>query len=620
LAPEKETDVLDQVLSREAEVPEIKVSVPENKTAETAVTPGVLEKEKAAPGIKLSVPAIKIHGIDYRIVLFGALLLIMLAISVSGTIFGESPEPADIPPQETAAIVKANSTLDTISKSRGIIDTINLIYERPKEEIKKSVETDSVVYNDTFIAEIAASLSCTRDDYLGPGKFAENFSITVIDLIQDTEIINTEYLGREKGITVNVNYNSGDLNTLQNTIWAYEVDATKIFTEIFNSNYGENIAFLFINFKDTSGREEDVVFKMVAEDVMELTGFPGTGYYIEAEEWSSFKIGENTGIKNYEDPATRFEFKNKRDYSDKVEILNNIYNREQVKNYISETSKSLSDMAFKIMDYANDKDWQNVGKYSEAMIESISEHKAKLNEGIMEEESLYSTVENATEAYDVYEKAAMNFWYGSYYYDSTRIIEGVMAFKDAVAAMNSVSEELDIKETVNEERLFSIPVPEMLPKSYKLTESYVYRDSSGTNDISIKIERYKTAFSYYTKSTTGETSPVVKADYGKKFFMVTVDITHMGYRGGGSDNVRTPSKSVFKLNWNNQVYTDSTPSDYIVNMGMPYSMKSLGRREHFESVLIFEVPEDFDEERAYIEINLGGSWGKPTWCFEMLGD
>lgn len=578
-----------------------------------------IKKEKEVFERTVSVPAIKIRGIDYRIVLFGALLVIMLAISASGAIFGDNPESKDLPPQETVTTVKSNNTLDTISTSKGIANTLNLIYERPEEDIKKSVETDSVVYNDTFVAKIAPSLNCARDEYLGPGKYADNFSIKVIDLIPDTEIINPEYLGREKGITLDVNYNSGNLNTLQNTIWAYEVDATRIFTEIFSSDERENIAFLFINFKDTSGREEDVVFKMVAEDVMEFIVFPDPGYYIETEEWSSFKIGENTGIKNYEDPATRFEYNNIRDYSDKEEVLENIYTREEVKNYIAETSKSLSDMAFKIMDYSNDKNWQNVAIYSEAMIESISEHKKKLNEGIMEEEALYATIENATEAYDVYKTAAMNFWYGSYYYDSTRIIEGVMAFHDAVEAMNSVSEELEIEDIVNEERLFSIPVPDMLPKSYKLTESYVYRDSSGTNDISIKIEDIKTAFSYYTKTKTDD-GPIVTADYGKKFFIVTVDITHMGYRGGGTDNVRTPSKSSFKLNWNNQVYTDSTPSDYIVNMGIPYSQKSLGRREHFESVLLFEVPEEFDEEKAYIEVNLGGSWGKPTWCFEMLGD
>ncbi|UUX92323.1 hypothetical protein [Methanoplanus endosymbiosus] len=547
----------------------------------------------------------------------------MLAISASGTIFGDNsdePEATDVLPQDNSPIAEAadNSTITRISSAKGVADRFNLIYERPEESIKNSVETDAIVYNNTFAATVASSLTYERDSYLGPGKYAENFSIKVIDLIPDTEIINTEYLGHEKGIIIDVNYNSGDLNTLQNTIWTYEVDATQIFTDIFESDYSNDVAFLFISFTDTSGREGDVVFKMVAEDAMEFSEYPKPGYYVEAEEWTDFNISADTGIKNYEDPATKFEFTNKRDYSDKVEVLNNIYTKEEVKSYIAETSKSLSDMAFKIMDYANDKDWQNVGKYSEAMTDSISEHKTKLNEGIMDDESLYSTIENATDAYEIYKTAAMNFWYGSYYYDSTRIIEGVMAFQDAVAAMNAVNEELEIEDIVDEERLFSIPVPEMLPKSYKLTESYVYRDSSGTNDISIKIEDFKTVFSYYTKSIT-EDGPLVKADYGKKFFVVTVDITHMGYRGGGTDNVRTPSKSVFKLNWNNQIYTDSTPSDYIVNMGIPYSTKSLGRREHFESVLLFEVPEEFYEERAYIEVNLGGTWGKPTWDFEMLG-
>ena len=89
----------------------------------------------------------------------------------------------------------------------------------------------------------------------------------------------------------------------------------------------------------------------------------------------------------------------------------------------------------------------------------------------------------------------------------------------------------------------------------------------------------------------------------------------MGYGGGGTDMIMTLPESAFSLTYKGKDYFGITPSEYLENIGTPYSETILGRKENYESVLIFEIPKgDFTPEDTYITVDFG-SYGKKVWNF-----
>jgi len=548
---------------------------------------------------------------DYRVLLFASLLMIMLSISASGSIFYEDTFHSTDDVKINESGIAKNTTFDGITKKNGISDVLSLINEIPDDEISKSLINKQISENISFQATVDDELDSAAGDFIGPAKIAEEFEIQVFDLIPDSDIINPEYLEKEMGIRTIVHYKSSRLNIIQNTIWAFEIDATRMLSGIMTGKNREDIAFLIINFEDDDGIEEDVIFKMSAADLEEINSFPEPGYYIPGTEWTEYEINPKTGIKYYEDPATKFEFKNSKKFIAR-NVETTIFTTEDLKNYAIERSNKLNEITWKITDYSVEKDWIMAAEESENLIKMSSGYINEI-EGTVVDDNLEEPLNEIKEAFELYNKAGMDFWYGSYYYNSDRILEGTVSVKSGIKKLNSAFDNLEIKE-IKEERIFRAPVTEMLPDLLHLNEIYKYKDTSGSNDISIRIENYHTAYRYYLKDDNLAES-IVSSDYGTKFLFVTLDITHMGYRGGDSQTFSTPSASAISLNWLNQKISPSTPKQYITGIGVPYSKKRLERREHFESVLLFIVPEDFNPKNAYIEINLG-SQGKPAWSFE----
>ncbi|WP_157202183.1 hypothetical protein [Methanoplanus limicola] len=535
----------------------------------------------------------------------------MPAISASGSIFYDDNFKSTDVKEITNAGIEKKSTFDDITRRNGINDILNLIKKTPEEEISKSLVNEQMKENISFQTTVKDELDIAAGDFIGPAKIAEEFEIQVFDLIPDSYIINPEYLEKETGIRIIVHYKSSRLNIIQNTVWAFETDATRMLSGIMGGKNRDDIAFIIINFDDVDGRENDVLFKMSAGDVDELDNFPEPGYYIPGSEWTEYKIDMDTEIKYYEDPATKFEFENSKKYISYNDAAR-VYSADDLREYTIEKSKELNEITWKITDYAVKKDWFKAAEESENLITVSSEYIKEI-EKFAVDKNLEGPLEEIKEGFKQYNKAGMDFWYGSYYYNSDRILEGTFSVKSGINHLNSAFNNLEINE-IKEERIFRAPVTEMLPKLLKLNEIYKYKDISGSNDISIKIEAYNTAYRYYLKNGNSENT-IVTSDYGTKFLFVTLDITHMGYRGGKSQTVSTPSKNDISLHWLNQKISPSTPEQYITGIGVPYSKKKLDRREHFESVLLFIVPEDFNPGNAYIEINLG-SQGNPAWSFE----
>lgn len=146
------------------------------------------------------------------------------------------------------------------------------------------------------------------------------------------------------------------------------------------------------------------------------------------------------------------------------------------------------------------------------------------------------------------------------------------------------------------------------PGALRPGERFIYDDSSGDNTASIIIGGF-------TLSNGFETIGAKPVEYtpgpGNVYLLVTVQATHLGYRGEGtSSRIRTPAESAFTLYYNGETYRPlQAPGP--TSRGGSYSSLVLERHESRAGYLFFEVPEDFDPANAYLQVRVGSN--SPVW-------
>lgn len=139
-----------------------------------------------------------------------------------------------------------------------------------------------------------------------------------------------------------------------------------------------------------------------------------------------------------------------------------------------------------------------------------------------------------------------------------------------------------------------------------------YKDAGKSNDISINVKDFRKSKSIKMKEDNK--FEILYPDYGNRYLAVVVEVTHMGYRGGSQQKIKTPPKTAYTLIYDSNSYKDKTPDKYMTTFGVPYTSKWLDRTVKFESSLVFEIPDDseFDPSKAFMEVDLG-SYGKKVW-------
>lgn len=149
-------------------------------------------------------------------------------------------------------------------------------------------------------------------------------------------------------------------------------------------------------------------------------------------------------------------------------------------------------------------------------------------------------------------------------------------------------------------------------------ESYIYLDSRGYNRISAQVPldsgRFIRSF-YYTDKTTGK-DITVTAPEDKMYYMVTVSYTHAGHLDGSTMTVTPPSASSHTLQYEDVTLRPLTITNAVgnaLNIGLAYNTETIDRLEKKEMLLLYEVPMNFTKENAYLSVNLGSTWGTPSW-------
>ncbi|MCK9278796.1 MAG: hypothetical protein M0P22_12000 [Methanoculleus sp.] len=146
------------------------------------------------------------------------------------------------------------------------------------------------------------------------------------------------------------------------------------------------------------------------------------------------------------------------------------------------------------------------------------------------------------------------------------------------------------------------------PDALQSGERFCYDDARKENSASLVAGPVTWSHAFHTSGT----KPVQhEAASGKFFLLVTVKATHLGHKGDGvNTRIQMPAESAFVLHYGAEAYRP-LPSPGPTNQGGSYSRVALGRGESLVGYLFFEVPEDLDLSRAYLQVSVGKD--SPVW-------
>lgn len=139
-------------------------------------------------------------------------------------------------------------------------------------------------------------------------------------------------------------------------------------------------------------------------------------------------------------------------------------------------------------------------------------------------------------------------------------------------------------------------------------ERFCYVDTRGENSASLIAGPITWS---RTLQTTGAKPVQYTAEPGKTYLLAAVRATHLGHKGDGiNTRLQTPAESAFTLHYAAEAYHPLT-SPGPTSKGGSYSRTVLDRGEYVAGYLFFEVPEDLDPARAYLQANIGKE--SPVW-------
>lgn len=197
----------------------------------------------------------------------------------------------------------------------------------------------------------------------------------------------------------------------------------------------------------------------------------------------------------------------------------------------------------------------------------------------------------------------------------------------------------NVKQTDSESVITSTQTIHKPEDILSLGSVYKYKDNSGNNDISIKLNKVtkRSSFSF----DTNQGSKTISAPPGKSFLFMSVTVHHLGTRSETDNRIKTIGLPSIKLQDISGEYSPSYisitdgifigamglnkverygtyyrnlyPSDsdivHYTSIGEMYSETVINRLEKKEGWLVFTVPEDFSISDSYLELNLGSMYG-----------
>lgn len=443
------------------------------------------------------------------------------------------------------------------------------------------------------------------------GYTTDGFEVKVLPLIVDEDLGDPAYLSRNKGIKIEI-FAENIQEPAGRTLGAFESYATDIVKNLYQSPYAGDIGFVNIAFSDLGTGEEILSVTLDADTAGEYEeSWEESGTYIGSGGWSDISVNPDYNLVLYEDTAKKIR---SGPAADSTDTSNRViaYDDYFVK-YMSESYAEIIEKIDKTGEYTEK--WDSAGMLSSSkdLCESVFDVRSTagripVSADLSEKKSAY------LDALDKVSDAASDYWYFATYYDSDALGRAVAASDAGIAAMNAVVDGAGV--AVVDAGNIDKPVDKNVLDARNLHDTFHYRDTSGCNDVSLKIDDWSIRNNLVSKDVYSGDVSTISSQYNTEFLVVSTVFTHMGYRGGGVENVATPDLSSFTLYYNGKEYKPTALEDYLQNSGMPYVKKNLERTESYDSVLVFETDSEtgdpFDGDSGYLSVDLGDA-GVQTW-------
>jgi hypothetical protein len=493
-----------------------------------------------------------------------------------------------------------------------------------EEDIKRIPKVAGVVQSNgigdssEYEENVLNSFLQAAEQFSGAGKGMETYKIETFELLTDPDFAEPTFLGREKGVKASIVYSSSP-GTLEDTNWGHLTDASAIAYEIFDNTPGPDTGYVTVSYMFSGETSPRFQVSLTAEDAETFSRDWTTDTYLPLPAWSAVTIDSSAGIVPYENIETalpahkgiKSPSSNAAPSSDVTNEYNLYLSKNDLKELFSKYSFEMQNYIQKISGYSTDSDFRGMADVSKQMgirATEIEEEIAQLPISPKYDDM----ANNFLEGMRNYQYASSYFWYGATFTEVDPIKTGNTYVQQGFLNNNEALEALDI-ETI-ETATFDLPNGKLFPNALYMHENYVYQDSKKINDISVKLSSYSRK-NIYTLEQDGKIETNL-AEYGYTYIFPVVESHHLGYRGGGSSLISTPEERDFTVIYNGEEYPSITPSPYIdrsldkstclgANLH-PYYKVSLDRKEEFEGVLVFQVPNDFDPAKAYLKLNLAG--------------
>ena len=497
------------------------------------------------------------------------------------------------------------------------------IGEYIKENINDSISQEifdgkSALQRDLYIL-IAESRSYPEDFTL------DGYEIFLYPLVMDDDLGSPSFLSRPSGLKITL-YVYSISEPGGRTIRVYEKYSTDIIREIYGGGYGDEFGTIYLKFVDMDSGEEILHMTLDAADAENYReSWDNPGSYIGIDGWSDLKINDDYGIAYYEDIANRISLEPDDSYIAGIDQENESDSYDEtvisydllLVNSVSGSYDRLVSMLDEIGRYCDNGERDQVLGTANDLGDYLFTLKTSVKE-IPVSAVLSMKKIQYLDALEKISDAASDYWHFSVYYDSASLSSASENSDAGLTMLNSLME--DIGGTYVDPGQLNIPSEKnTLTDSFSLFNTFHYRDSSGSNDISLKVENWNLKNNLLTKNIYNGEQETIPSEYNTKFLVVTVVFTHLGYRGGGPEQIVTPAESSFKLQYNGNEYSPQVFDEYLENSGEPYRSKKVDRREIYESVLVFKIDirpdQAFDDKEAYLSVNLG-DYGVQTWNLE----
>jgi hypothetical protein len=443
-------------------------------------------------------------------------------------------------------------------------------------------------------------------EFRGAGTAMDSYQITIHDLITDKEIANPAYLERERGIKVTIVLKDS-LDNLQDSLWGHETDATLLAKAFFTSEINEEIGFVAVTYKMQNSDEARASFKLDAADAGQFEGLWVNDAYIRKSDWSESSIDLSSGIAHYEKPGRMIVLPD----SEAVEPSGGedvpMYGKDTLAQQMSDSTGTLIMITENIAEQSRENDYQEMSYLADALIDEARKSEENIASLPVSPE-LYEVKEQFINGLIEFQHAGSSYWYGATFIQSDEFEQGNHYVNVGLEEINDALTRMNLK-TI-ETNAVNQPSDSPYPDAFALNERYMYQDAGKVNDISVKISKYEIRSGYYIEEEEGKQR--VTPGFGYKFLTVVVWVTHLGFRGGGSELVLTPDPEDFTLIYGGEEYTDVTPTTFMQSVGEPYASVLLNRKEHVEGVLIFAVPESIKVAETYIRFDPGNG-ETPVW-------